>query len=321
LINFANPAGMLTEALGRIARIDRAVGICDAPSSMQRVAAAVLGVPRNEVFLDYFGLNHLGWVRSVQHKGKDFLPELLEMARTAGSLPGLPIEAGLITTLGMIPNEYLYYYYYSKDAVRHILEAEESRGEQVAALNTQLFAELNTLLSSGEVDRITRMQACYQEYMTARGKSYMVKETGRKLSLEDFIPGLSDALIGEGYAGVALDLIEGLTGNTPVQMILNLPGKGSIDGMEPQDVVEIPALVSRAGVHPLTVGEIPPACLGLMKQVKTYERMTIEAAVEHSYAKALQALTIHPLVMDRRLAGEILEEYYRLHVAYFPVLK
>ena len=70
LINFANPAGMLTEALGRAAHWERAVGICDAPSSMQRVAAAVLGVPRDEVYLDYFGLNHLGWVRSVRARWK-----------------------------------------------------------------------------------------------------------------------------------------------------------------------------------------------------------------------------------------------------------
>lgn len=91
--------------------------------------------------------------------------------------------------------------------------------------------------------------------------------------------------------------------------------------MEAGDVVEVPAVVSRGQVHPLAVGEIPTACLGLMKQVKAYEQLTIEAAVEHSYAKALLALTIHPLVMDQVIAKEILDEYRERHKNYFPELK
>lgn len=321
LINFANPAGMLTEALGRVAHWNRAVGICDAPSSMQRVAAAILGVPRNEVYLDYFGLNHLGWVRSVQHNGKDYLPELIQMAQAAGGIPGMPIQAGLIATLGMIPNEYLFYYLYAKQAVRNILEAEESRGEQIAHLNGQLFTELKKLWASEAQDKLSQMQARFQNYMAARGETYMVRETRHEHHLEDIDPRLSEALTGEGYAGVALDLIEGLEGVAPVQMILNLPNQGAVQGMEAGDVVEVPAVVSRGQVHPLAVGEIPTACLGLMKQVKAYEQLTIEAAVEHSYAKALLALTIHPLVMDQVIAKEILDEYRERHKNYFPELK
>jgi 6-phospho-beta-glucosidase len=321
LIDFANPAGMLTEALVRVAHWKRVAGICDAPASMHRVAAAVLGVPINEVFLDYFGLNHLGWVRSIQHKGKDYLPELIRMEQAQGSIPGMPIDAGMIAALGMIPNEYLFYYYYAKQAVRNILEAEQSRGEQLAHLNQQLFAELKRLWKSKEPKKVDKMQACYQDYMADRGESYMLTETRQEQHLEKIDPGLLQALTGEGYAGVALDLIEGLVGNTPVRMILNLPNQGSLQAMEPEDVVEVPALVGHEQVRPLAVGEVPPACLGLMKQVKAYERLTIEAAVEHSYAKALLALTIHPLVMDRTLAKHILDEYREKHKAFFPELK
>jgi 6-phospho-beta-glucosidase len=321
LINFANPAGMLTEALGRVAHWDRAVGICDAPSSMQRVAAAILGVPHNEVYLDYFGLNHLGWVRSVRHNGQDYMPELIKMAQAAGGIPGMPIEAGLIATLGMIPNEYLYYYFYAKQAVRNILEAEESRGEQIAHLNVQLFTELKKLRDSGSPDKLPRMQARYQSYMTARGETYMVRETRQAHHMEDIDPRLSEALTGEGYAGVALDLIEGVERSAPIQMILNIPNQGAVEGMEAGDVVEVPAIISCGQVHPLAVGHIPTACLGLMKQIKAYEQLTIEAAVEHSYAIALLALTTHPLVMDRFIAKEILDEYRERHKDYFPELK
>jgi 6-phospho-beta-glucosidase len=320
LINFANPAGMLTEALGRAAHWQRAVGICDAPAHMQRVAAAVLGVPRQEVYLDYFGLNHLGWLRGVQHNGKNYLTKLISMAQVAGGIPGLPIDGGLLDALGMIPNEYLFYYYYARQAVRNILESEESRGGQIAHLNIKLFAQLKYLLESEAADKLANMQALYQSYIAAREESYMVRETKQEHHLETISPELADTLATEGYAGVALDLIEGLVGDAPVQMILNVPNQGAVQGMEAQDVVEVPAMVSHGQVHPLAVGEIPGACLGLMKQVKAYERLTLEAAVEHSYAKALLALTIHPLVMDQTIARLILDEYRERHKAYFPVL-
>ena len=53
-----------------------------------------------------------------------------------------------------------------------------------------------------------------------------------------------------------------------------------------------------------------------MQQVKAYEQLTIAAATEGSYAKAVQALTLHPLVRDYALAKAILEGYREGHGAY-----
>lgn len=321
LINFANPAGMMAEALVRAAGWERMAGICDAPSQMQRVAAAILNARPDEVYLDYFGLNHLGWVRRIVYEGQDYLPKLIEMIRAAGGIPGLPFDPQFIAELGMIPNEYLYYYYSARQAVENISRSEQSRGEQIAELNQKLFAELKSLLHSKSPDRLERMQARYSAYLNHRNETYMASETGRTPGEAALDPKIAQALEGEGYAGVALDLIEGLTGSQPRQMILNIPNRGAIHGMEAQDVVEIPALVSRGFIHPLAVGEIPASCLGLMKSVKEYEKLTISAAVEKSYSKALMALSIHPLVLDRALAGKILEEYVEGHGRYFPQLK
>jgi alpha-galactosidase/6-phospho-beta-glucosidase family protein len=58
-----------------------------------------------------------------------------------------------------------------------------------------------------------------------------------------------------------------------------------------------------------------------MKQVKYYERLTIEAATEGSYQKARLALTIHPLIKDFSVATEILNEYISKHEGNFPDLR
>ena len=233
-------------------------------------------------------------------------------------MPGLPFNTELISTLGMIPNEYLFYYYHSREAVANLLQQGKTRGEQIADWNAQLFDELQRLRAAGD---LTGMRRVYQAYLDQRGGSYMAAETGYAHDLAGLDPAIAQAWAGEGYAGIALDLIEGLTGATPKQMILNVPNVGAIHGMADCDVVEIPAFVGRGLVRPLATGEVPSGPLGLMQEVKAYEQLTIAAATEGSYAKAVQALALHPLVRDVAVAKAILDDYRAGHGAAFPALQ
>jgi len=318
LINFANPAGLLTEALRGPGGWARAVGICDAPSGMQRVAAAVLGTTPERVHMDYFGLNHLGWVRSLVHDGQDRVPRFIRMLREGAPLPGLPFDPDLVAELGLIPNEYLYYYYHAREAVANILRSEETRGEFLVRINGDLFAALRAHAARGAT---AEMVAAFGAYMRQRGHTYMASETGHDDWLGDTDPAVAEALAAEGYAGVALDLMEALRGSTPRVMVLNIPNEGAVHGMGAHDVVEVPAVVSADSIRPLAVGEIPAHCLGLMLQVKTYEQHTIRAVLEHSYNLAVSALAIHPLVGDVRLARVLVDEYRQRHGALFPALE
>jgi 6-phospho-beta-glucosidase len=318
LVNFANPAGMLTEAVIRHTNWRRVIGICDAPTSMHQVISDILGTNPEDVFLDYFGLNHLGWIKRVIHNNRDRLPEILQNIQSTMNVPGLPFDPDLVVSLGMIPNEYLYYYYYATQAVNNILRAGESRGEQISTTNLQLYAELGEKFG---VQDFNGMQKSYQTYLDIRSNTYMVNETGKSHDISGLDPELIKSLSDEGYARVALNLIEALSGTKPKIQILNIPNQGAIQGLDDQDVVEIPTLVSHDHIHPLVVGEIPLHCMGVIKQVKHFEHLTIEAAVERSYQKARLALTIHPLVSDYSIAGSILDEYISNHHGYFPTFQ
>jgi alpha-galactosidase/6-phospho-beta-glucosidase family protein len=317
LINFANPAGMLTEAVVRQSGWQRVVGICDGPATMHAFISAFLGAKPDDVFLDYFGLNHLGWVKGIVYHQQDHLPALLDLIRSTHSVPGLPFDPDLVLGLQMLPNEYCYYYYDYTQAVNNILKAGESRGEQIARENLRLFAELKHMHIAHDE---TGMLAAYQSYMDNRSHTYMVAETGGTHALPPLDPIITASIIDEGYAGVALNLIEALLGEKPSLQILNVANQGAIATMDTLDVVEVPVLVSQGQVRPLEVSEIPSHCLGLMQQVKHYEHLTIEAAVENSYQKALLALAIHPLVRDFSTARSILDEYIFRHKGYFPEL-
>jgi 6-phospho-beta-glucosidase len=125
---------------------------------------------------------------------------------------------------------------------------------------------------------------------------------------------------GEGYAGVALDLVEALAGGRPRSMTLNIPNAGATTSLPADAVLEIPAYVSRDTVRPLALAPLPEAELGLMLQVKAYERLTLRAVAEGSKSAAAQALGIHPLVRDYGLAVRLVEAYAEAHGDLFPAL-
>jgi 6-phospho-beta-glucosidase len=141
LINFTNPAGMVTEAVQQVLG-ERAVGICDSPSGLCRRVAAALGREPADLWFDYFGLNHLGWLKGVRDAGGERLPGLLEDdARLAGFEEGRLFGGEWLRSLGMIPNEYLYYFYYSSDTVEAIRESPASRGVFLLEQQRRFYAQ------------------------------------------------------------------------------------------------------------------------------------------------------------------------------------
>ncbi len=325
LLNFTNPAGILTETITRIAGFKHAVGICDNPSAMMRAAAAFLQVKPEQLFPEYYGLNHLGWMRSIYLQGRDLVPEMIQgMKKTGQVVEHLPFNVDEMVNLGTIPNEYVYFYYYPKKSVDNLLKSGQSRALQILPFNQELYTGLRRIRD--EEDAPEKVQEIYLRYLDQRGSTYMSLETGKSgeaVSKQEEKKSLSAQQTmdesAEGYSAVALNVIEGLISD-PKVMILNVPNRGAITGMAEDDVVETTCLVSNGVVRPFAMGSIPDADLGLMKSVKAYERLTIQAAVEDSYATALKALTLHPLVPGYDIAKLILDDYLAQHGDYFPKL-
>ena len=321
LLNFANPSGMLTEAVTRVAGFRRAVGICDDPAGMVRVAAAFCLREASQVFPEYFGLNHLGWLRAVYVDGVDRVPYMLDEVRKAGGrIPGLPFDLDFIEMLGLIPGEYLFFYYYPRQSVENLQRAGQSRAQQILPFNEELYASLKRMRDE-DADP-NQVEAVYARYLQQRGETYMTLETGDKASAwhpPDQAGQIASAA--EGYSGVALGLIKALLSNEVAALpILNVPNQGAIPGMANDDVVEVTCVARNGIIRPVALGPIPDHALALMKTVKAYERLTIEAAVERSYSLALKALSLHPLVPSPEMAKAILDDYIAQHGDYFPAL-
>lgn len=287
-INFTNPAGMVTQAL-RGSGV-RAIGICDTPAELFHQIAGVLGVAREELAIDYAGLNHLGWVRRVVARGKDVTARLLADGASLRRLyPADLFDPALIQTLGLIPSEYLFFYYGRQRAYENQLRAGASRGEELERMNVDLFRRL-------KAERPAEGVRTYREYLLRRNASYFKLEAGAESAFAAGEQHYDPFETATGYHRIALEVMRGLVSETPRQVVLNVENRGALEDLEAEDVVEVACDVDRHGARPRAAGRLPEPVRGLVLSVKAYERTAIRAAAESSAALARLALLEYPIV-------------------------
>ena len=291
IINFTNPAGMVTEALQQVVG-DRAIGICDTPSGLCRRVAAVLG--GSALQFDYFGLNHLGWLKGVHDASGDRLPELLADDAALERLEeGRVFGAEWLRSLGMVPSEYLYYFYFASETVAAL--GERPRGAYLVEQQAGFYA------ATGDTPEqaLARWRAAKDE----RDRTYMAeaRDGHEGSSHAEDEPG--------GYEAEALAVVEAITADAGAVRILNVANRSALPFLDERAVVEVPCVVSASGVRPLAVGPVPDHARALVETVKAVERTTIDAALTGSTSLAVKALALHPLVPSVTAAREIFAGY------------
>ncbi len=295
-VNFTNPAGLVTEAIQDVLG-PRAVGICDSPSGLCRRVAAALGREADELRFDYFGLNHLGWLRAVYGGGRDLLPDLLADDDGLASFEeGRLFGADWLRTLGMIPNEYLYFDYYAADTLEALRSGVEPRGEfllrQQSAFYSANGAAPDEALAEWRATRREREQSYFAEARAAAGA-----------------PADEDWEAVGGYEGEAMAVVEAIAADQRRVLILDVANAGALPFLDERAVVEVPSLVGRNGAVPTAVGDVPGHARALIEAVKDVERTTIEAARTRSRTLAVKAIALHPLVPSVNAARRIFDAY------------
>ncbi len=265
LLNFTNPAGLITEALARYAPGVASVGVCNVGITTKMHMLERLGqlmqqeIDPRRAQLNTLGLNHLTWHRGLTVDEEELWPRLfpayLEELR-AQEHPEWDVNT--LESLGMIPNYYLQYFYYTDKELKAQEAWPPSRAEEVMEIEKDLLRQYaDSSLTEPPAD------------LMKRGGAY--------------------------YSTLATELIESHCNNLGQVHVVNIPHLGAVRGWPGDWVVELPARVDRWGVHPLPAEALPPACYGLVTQVKMYELLTVQAGVHGDRNAAYQALLAHPL--------------------------
>ena len=305
IFNFTNPSGLVTQAL-HSAGHHRIIGICDAPSSLKYRMCDKLGVTEEEMYVEFFGLNHLSWVKSVQVNGEEIMDKLIADDDFMSSIHELKIfDREVVRQTGMIPNEYLYYYYHREKALANINKSDMTRGMTIEKVNIQMMKELGAMDIDADPEEALQI---FLYYMQLRENSYMSIESGsaNRPMLEK---GTLPVPEGMGYAGVMLDCIEGMQSEEGRTLVLSILNQGSIPFLSDDDVVEVTCNVSKNGIAPVKQETVPTMCELYIRLIKRYERLTVEAVREGNEEKAVEALMTHPLINSYSLAKKLIADY------------
>ena len=323
LINFTNPVGVITQAISLRTRV-RVVGVCDTPSSTLDRLAGFLGADRDKISFSYGGLNHLGWITSFAVDGEERIGTLLDRYEELRRFDHVfaAFDPDQVRRLGAIPTEYVYYFYEPARYVAAVARAGASRGADVLRLNSELLAAIASAFDAGGVDDAW---SAYSTLMGVRRDTYMRTDTDGDNQQAQARARRAAAGPGGGrpggYEGVALQVIDGLTARSPGEVIVNTRNGASLGFLDPDDVVEVPALVHGGGVSPLAVGQLPRSAVGLITQTKQYERELVNAAVTGDAGLAALALAVHPLVPGVTVAREMISEYRERHGPHLAYLR
>lgn len=258
LINFTNPAGIVTEALLRHGGI-HAIGLCNNAMTAQRGIAKRLGVDAHEVHIEQVGLNHLNWIRQIRVGQSDVTTTILEqvMHDLAADRDHLHIPASLISLLQALPSGYLDYFYLTNEIIQK-QQGEPTRAEIVMDVERRLL------------ERYADVHLCEKPpELMERGGAY--------------------------YSTAAAALIRSLHVGDEAVHVVNVRNNGSLPDLPADVVVEVPSRVNRHGASALSHQPLAPVMHGLAAQVKSYELLTVEAAITGSHERAMSALLANPL--------------------------
>lgn len=293
LINFTNPAGMVTEALLRYGKNKKVIGLCNVPIGMEKAIAKLLEVDHSRVRIDFAGLNHMVFGLNIYLDGNNVTDTVLEgisqgkMGGIVKNIQDFQWIPEFIEGLKLMPCPYHRYYFQTKEMIEKELE-EFAKGETRAEVVKKTESELFEL---------------YKD-LTLEIKPHQLEKRG-----------------GAYYSDAACRLINSIYNDKGDIQPVNTRNNGAIDGIPMESAVEISCVITKEGPKPIVIGELPIAVNGLVQQIKSFERMTIEAAITGDYNTALVAMTINPLVPSDKMAKILLDELLEAHKDYLPQFK
>ncbi len=288
LANFTNPAGLVTEALARHAPDVPAVGVCNVgiTTKMELIAgleqATGRKIPPENAVLKTLGLNHLTWHYGFSVEGEEMWPQIFpDYVETMRQTATPEWDVQTLEALGMIPNYYLQYFYYTDKKLKAQEQWPPSRAEQVMAIESALLQE-------------------YADPSLVEPPDDLMKRGGAY------------------YSTLATQLIESHANDLGQIHTVNTRNNGAVAGWPADWVLEMPARVDRDGIHPLPGEPLPAGCFGLIAAVKMYEILTVQAAVAGDRKAAYQALLAHPLGPSADRVQAVLDDMLETNRQWLP---
>src|SRR5699024_8680359 len=236
LINFTNPASIITEAVNKYSNI-KSIGLCNLPIGIKMQVAQTLKVDVSQIDIEMIGINHLNWTRQICLNGKDVTMEVIEKISQNGGLmvkniPEMDMGHDFVMSLGMLPCSYLTYYYLQdgmlKDQLTSLKE-EGIRAEVVMKAEQALF----NLYKNPQLN-------VKPQQLEERGGAY--------------------------YSDAAIHLMTSIYNDYGDLQVVNVRNGGTIECLDDDATIEVKCVINKNGATPLPLSQpIPNEIRGLLQ--------------------------------------------------------
>lgn len=292
MINFTNPAGMVTEAVLRYTDFKRVIGLCNVPVNMVAGIAKIMDVEEERVRMELQGVNHHIFATDVYIDGVSKMDEVVERyanvnpedALAMKNFNALPFSPSFIRGLHAIPCPYHNYYFFTKEQLEEELEQFKEgkvRGEVVSKVETELF------------------ELYKDEHLEIKPKQ--LEQRG-----------------GARYSDAACNLIASIYANKGDIQYVDVHNAGTISDLPYDSAVEVACIITGDGPKPIATGELKPQIAGTVQMIKSFERLVVDAAVSGDRDLAVTALNMNPLCPSDKLANIVVDELIEAHKEYLP---
>lgn len=289
--NYGNPMAPVCRAI-RKATGANVIGLCHGVFHVAEYLADVLGLPRADLHYAAVGYNHLTWFTEVRAHGQDMLPKLREMAQPKSSSDDNPFSWHLFTLFGAFP------------AVldRHVTE-----------FFPQFFRE------GRYYGKTLGVEAFSFEETIAWGDSSHNETCEIALSDQALPTDYLERLSGEHEQ--VIDIIQSIRNESGEVYSVNLPNTGQVPNLPADVIVESPAIADGAGLRPIAQPALPAGLVGTLATRFQWVETAVEAALEGSREKFIQALVLDGAANSLQQATELADELLAAQHAYLPNFK
>jgi alpha-galactosidase len=306
--NYSNPMAPICRAL-RKATGANVVGLCHGVPIVANELARVLDVAPSDLRYTAVGINHLTWFLSVRAGGVDMLPRLRVIAAGLAARtppPAPPFRLGDQPS-GPGSSTYspfswrLFQLFGAFPAVldRHVVE-----------FFPQFFREGHYYGTTLGVD----LTAYSFENTIAYGDQIYAQMRADAFSPEPLPPDYFERLGGEHEQ--VLDIIDSIRRDRGLVFSANLPNTGQVPNLPPEAIIEGPAVADREGLRPIAQCPLPSALAGTLVTRYQWVETIVEAALEGSREKFIQALVIDGSVSSLEQASAMADDLLTAHARY-----
>ncbi|MHB0999067.1 MAG: family 4 glycosyl hydrolase [Armatimonadota bacterium] len=292
--NYGNPMSCVCRAV-RKATGANIVGLCHGVNHISHYLAGVLGADHSKMTYNAVGINHLTWFTDVRLDGKSEMPRLLDIARERGSLT----------------------------------DAEPAVDEPFSWKLTNLFGAFPAVVDRHVSEFFPHMFPQGRYYGKVLGIDAFSFEDCIRFGDETFDRMKEDALspaplsdeYWESISGEheqVIEIIDSIRADAVKVYSVNLPNTGQVPNLPMDAVVECPAISGADGLKAVYQPALSPGIAGTLATRFQWVETVVDAALEGSREKFIQALVLDGAVDSLEMAARLADELLSAQSEYLP---